>query len=386
MGLEKHLTVLLDLKPTVHKATGSAGGGGTYGFEPTGAMLGTTGQSLAGAFASTLANHAKSVGAATEDFRGLGHDANMEGLRRLKGAPTQGLGDIAKSFFKDATGGKGLGGAFSEAIKSLGAKGGGSAAMGILGGEMGGGAGALGGALGGPAGIAIGVAVDQLSKLPGVFMDMTSKIAGFVKAFNPMAVDRFQLALDDLTATFGEALMPSLELATGTVRSIADFIIGSGLAESVTSIMGDLNDVFKELQPEIMLLVGAMGMMVGPAKMLSVALNLALAPLIPLNNMLRSLGILGVGAGSSFGKSAQQASFTGVEEFGKQAAQAAMSAGGKSHAETTAEGVTQLVKSVNDILTAIKTTGTKANQVAKVGLGLAGGIGLGQLLVPQVFE
>lgn len=93
---------------------------------------------------------------------------------------------------------------------NLGAALGGGAAGLASGGSFGMVTGALGGAIGGPAGGAVGTALGAIPKL--------------VEAFNPVAVERFNYILKDVTAVIGDRLQPVLDVLGIAFRTVGDLL------------------------------------------------------------------------------------------------------------------------------------------------------------------
>lgn len=216
---------------------------------------------------------------------------------------------------------------------------------GILGGSVGGIVGQAGGmageALGGPLGALIGKQVgnivgDILDKLMHpiqTFKEVASEIAGYVQAANPQAVERFNMATKDLTAVFGHALTPAMETFTDVVRAIADGLASSDLMAAWRSASNELKTTLENLAPLIRGASRALGELAGVAARIATSKSTSgaaglLMGLIPGTGLLSEL--LGGGAGASVGLAAHQANFSGVEEFGRQAALATASSGQSS--------------------------------------------------------
>jgi len=149
-------------------------------------------------------------------------------MARQRGNPnqpqTRGAGPTAFSFagIVDNAGFAAIGKSIGEAITStLAAKGAfaGRTIGQTLGGIVGPGA-AVGGAVGG----AIGQAGGTVAGLVAPFRAATSAIGSFVEKANPKAMERLNIAFDDVTAVVGQALTPVIEALTPAVRLFGDFL------------------------------------------------------------------------------------------------------------------------------------------------------------------
>lgn len=211
----------------------------------------------------------------------------------------------------------------------------------------------------------------------------------FVRLASPVHVQLFNLAMDDLTASIGKALMPALEAATGFVRMFADVIfkLAAPLQRLIAAFAGPLNNVFKSLANVGGTIVAALTpvidavtafvrpfMKLGEALFkivafgaelaitgLAKALDLLMAPLAVVGKLLEdfadsilkfvnnSIGFIrrlfGMRetAGTSVGAAVRPAQFTSIEEYGKRAQQAAFSLGtASSPEERTADFASKL--------------------------------------------
>jgi hypothetical protein len=261
--------------------------------------------------------------ALNDAFKGIGDaadKASAEGERKSKSG-----GSRLVEFFKEQAkervrGGGGFLGKLFEAGK-------GDVAAGV------GGEGAAAGAEGGSAGLAgagvaaIGVAAGAMIavKAFGMLKEKLNDLAQFtlqaVGKANPAAIERLNLAFDDLQAVAGHALTPVVEVATDAVRLLADVF---------QDIMPGTNEVRDALQP---------------IKDFIQDLRPALAEITPIIRDFISLGVKGLGEAlkwlqgifhefmsglglkgklaSSVGAAAKPLQFGTQEQFAKQAYAAA---------------------------------------------------------------
>jgi len=101
---------------------------------------------------------------------------------------------------------------------------------------------------GGPAAAAIKLFTEGLQQATGA-------MEGFVGALAPGALEQFNLAVTELMATVGQALLPAFEALTGVVRQIADAI--APLMKALAPVLKELADIFSTL------LLGAVYALVG---------------------------------------------------------------------------------------------------------------------------
>src|ERR1700722_14270726 len=73
---------------------------------------------------------------------------------------------------------------------------------------------------GGAASAAINPATEAISKISSAF----SPLVGLVEHINPLIVQQFSIAFDDLMAVLGDALAPILKAGTELVRKFADVL------------------------------------------------------------------------------------------------------------------------------------------------------------------
>lgn len=72
-------------------------------------------------------------------------------------------------------------------------------------------------------------------------------IAGFVAAYSPATVQRYQLAVRDLTAVLGEALTPVMAKVTESVRRFADMLLNSDVPGQIGDILGGIVEASQPL-------------------------------------------------------------------------------------------------------------------------------------------
>ncbi|MBY0457563.1 MAG: hypothetical protein K2V38_09520 [Gemmataceae bacterium] len=229
----------------------------------------------------------------------------------------------------------------------------------------------------------VGLMTGQIQTMIGSVSGLGAAVAPFVEAANPAYVKLFTLATQDLTATFGHALVPVLQTGTQIVRSFADVMaelappmlrlthavfdpltrVVPQLANAMTPIIevfGTLADfmtdglgpVFaefadvmgglaRELVPPLTLLSQALGIhLVASVSVLALALTgLAKAAelgLKPINALLHELGFT-VSArdvsGKSLGAGVRNVGTSGVEDFYKTVMQEAFALGSGPSAE-----------------------------------------------------
>lgn len=320
MALEKHVTLVLE--PKIGPVTG--GGGGLGGHIDK--ALGAGGGGERGATASELAS--------------IKHLHTAVGVKGGSVLPAE-EGLLSKLF--GGLKGGGIGGAAKALMGHIG----GNMMSGVAGGVVGGGGGALAGMLGGPVGAGVVAAAgavkqvfDEIVGLPDRFMAVAAKISGFVQAANPMAVERFNLAAKDLTAVFGHALTPALKVMEDIVRSIGDATASSDLGASMKALFKEMGSQFEELKPTLMVVTRLIADYAGAV----IRSGAAIIKVLGWINDAMGVGTLkklfGGSAknmeGASRGMSAQSAGFTGVEQFGMEAAQATFTSGASAADRTAA--------------------------------------------------
>jgi hypothetical protein len=105
--------------------------------------------------------------------------------------------------------------------------------------------------------------------LPGVIVSsvqsMFSGISDIVSKAAPATAAKFEIAMGSLSATFGQALAPIMEVATGLIERLADIMAGldlEGLFSPLADILGALGDAFlsimEALGPVINMLISVL--------------------------------------------------------------------------------------------------------------------------------
>jgi hypothetical protein len=72
-------------------------------------------------------------------------------------------------------------------------------------------------------------------------------ITPFVAKFDPAAVERYNLAITDLTAVIGEGLSPVMDAVTNAVRDFADTLLNSDIPRQIGEILSGLVEATKPL-------------------------------------------------------------------------------------------------------------------------------------------
>ena len=108
-----------------------------------------------------------------------------------------------------------------------------------VGGIAAGGAGAAMGAITGPIG-ALGAAADMISK--------------FTNALNPAIMEQFSMAMKDIFAVVGQALVPAFEILTPAIQMMGDFIASilpdtHGLVDAMKPILEAFRQMYAALAP-----------------------------------------------------------------------------------------------------------------------------------------
>lgn len=122
-------------------------------------------------------------------------------------------------------------------------------------GKFGAGAVELGGALkgglsaiGGPVGVAvtaINAGVELVGKFWGMLKGAFDTAMNFARAANPVAAERMDYAIRDMTAVIGRLFVPLMEKATEVIRIFADFL------STVLPSASEMRAVFSQLEPAI---------------------------------------------------------------------------------------------------------------------------------------
>lgn len=232
--------------------------------------------------------------------------------------------------------GKGLANAKSFAV------GAGKVAAGGLKGAAGGGlGGGVQGALmasGNPYAMAAGAGIGAVSN----FIDQIKEL---VEVANPEVVEMFNAALRDIKGVIGQSLTPIIQALIPLIRMWGDFIASIiPSASQVNGIMQSLQPLFDDFRAELADLAPIIKMVVDWTIKLAAVIVQFTVYLLHLYNtimkMLRQQTIEALGlpqapggagsgrfSGSSVGAAARQASFTGIEQLGKDLQLAAFSKG-----------------------------------------------------------
>ena len=205
-------------------------------------------------------------------------------------------------------------------------------------------------AMGGPAAIAI-IAANQALELIGKVGHAMMDLA---RSANPLAAERFDYAMRDLSAVMGRVFVPILEKGTEVVRLFAD-IMTTALpsADDVRAVFDELDPVLQDLRIVAADLAPIIrGQLVGALKDAAFAMKVAAKAFEYLGNVpliKKLLGLAGGGSGkleSSFGAGDfRTPSFVGIAEaknaFMIEALRVSAAGGVRRHEEQTASNTQQ---------------------------------------------
>ncbi len=107
---------------------------------------------------------------------------------------------------------------------------------------------AIAGALNAVQGPALKV-VGALGQMRDSMTALGNSVSQFTVLANPAITQRFKFAADDLTASIGRALIPTLQFATKMTRGFADimFVLSGPIARLTNSILKPMGEVFTSL-------------------------------------------------------------------------------------------------------------------------------------------
>lgn len=243
-------------------------------------------------------------------------------------------------------------------IKSLG-----SMAAGAMGGNVAGALGAAGGMVGNLAGGPVGGAIGgMVAGIPQMLMDITTKMASFVEVFNPAAAKEFFRVFDDISGVMGMLFLPTIQVATKYLRSLADLFYGATgplqhYFEGYASVYQALLPAFQSFL-DIILEVNKPMM-----AFYDMLLNAVIPVLRKMANTVSEVmkifnSYMGIGKNrkDTFGMGGLDAGFTSLEGYGKQAATsfARMSLAGKNKRDNAAEDSANYLEQIKDILGNVK--------------------------------
>lgn len=275
------------------------------------------------------------------------------GVGSLGAGPGGGGGGNIGSDLVGALIGGGVGGAAHKGMKIL---------AGMAGQAVGGPVGAL---LSGAVADKVGDVMDAFLHPIDTFKEIAGKIAGFVGAASPAKVERFNLAMKDMTALFGHGLGPAMDMMTDIVRSTADAFASSSLGKDMQGFFGDLRKLWEEAKPAAQVFMKLMADSIARFVQFGrqvVGVLQWIQEHSPKSFWKAARDNMGVRQGASFGLSAQSAGFVGAEEFGRQAAAATYSSGkswaeqGVEQAKTTNEKLADIFNLVEGAMTAMTVT------------------------------
>lgn len=245
------------------------------------------------------------------------------------------------------------------------------------------------------------IVADSLKGFVGAVGAMGSAVSDFVKLANPIYVVKFNMAMEDLTASIGKILTPVLEASTAIVRAFADVIfklsdplqrVMSAFFDPLTKVLPSLVDAMSPFIEIFTELANVFATVMKPIMeaMIPIVVNVATAiasitaavslPLLitlftvaasavvtlvavfgPFIAILAAVGwaikklfflvtdALGLGgtkaSGGSVGAAVRPATIGSVEDYGKKAQQAAFSLGtaASTPESRTADGIDKLV-------------------------------------------
>ncbi len=206
----------------------------------------------------------------------------------------------------------------------------------------------------GPIGMIAGAAVLAGTALKGL------ADAGFSAAAkaNPAVVNRFQLAMDDMTAVIGQRFLPVVEFSTGIVRSFGDFLANalpsvgdvSSALEDLRPAMDEIKDAFADFAPLLKQI--ARQWLTDFAAGLKVAMLTVKQFVQSLRDFFGVEGDRKKNDQSSMGASAQQARVGGIDDIGKSILEAALGQGnmGKQDPQEKLENtLSKLIKSLEEM-------------------------------------
>lgn len=236
---------------------------------------------------------------------------------------------------------------------------------------MGGAAGGLqaaGTVAAGAAMAAVGAAVAVGAIIKKTF-DKVKELGG---AASPAALDRFNLALADISAVFGRTLVPVLELMGEYARMMGDFwatVLPS--TSEVREAMSPLREVFAELRRALQDVAPILRqVLITGVRALAVGLRILATVFVAFSESLRSaMGIAGTGGPlqSSQGASARQATFSSLEEYAKKVYAGALGSGQANQQELQTAHLQQIR---TDMGQAVALLGTIAGVIGR-GIGVA---------------
>ena len=184
-------------------------------------------------------------------------------------------------------------------------------------------------------GRAAGVAVAGLAVVGGALAVIGTVAQQFVQKANPVVAEQFTLAVNDLMAVMGQALVPVFKIVTDLVRAVADTFMG--FAKDIGSMVGQLLEPFAQVLKEIFSVIGLIGK--GIVAVLQPIVTIAAAVLKLIADIISKfmrfvesvLGLFGIEPGrkegAAAGAAARSASTTDVESVLRSAREKAFSLG-----------------------------------------------------------
>lgn len=199
--------------------------------------------------------------------------------------------------------------------------------FGAKGAEVGG---AVGGGIGGGVGTAMAALGPAMGAAGAAITAFKSVVLDSVAKANPGAMERFNLALDDIQGVIGQTLMPVIEMWTKELRLVGDVLASilpsaDEMRDALQPVSDFLDDLREALEPVVPVIKQVL---LGALKALGEALKLVLKPL---GEVAKFLGhLFGEGAGSlksSFAAAVRNVSFTSAEQFARSVNVAAFRSG-----------------------------------------------------------
>lgn len=270
--------------------------------------------------------------------------------------------------------------AAGAAKAAAGAGGGSAAALAPVASGLGGAAGGAGaagaaGAMGGLAGAAMAAAgpIGAVAAVLGVLKDATISLGG---AASPVALQRFQMAVDDTAATLGRIFVPVLELFTDGVRLAGDVLASilpttSEMREALAPFrdaLGDLRDAFATMAPVLRPLIK--GLLEIQAVLWKVGVFLMTWPI----QLAKLLGLIDKDAklDSSRGAATRPAQIGDISSYINRAYTQAYSQGKEGTPSTEKGWLQRISEAVDKILKVIDIPGKAAEKVGEFASNASG--------------
>ena len=180
-------------------------------------------------------------------------------------------------------------------------------------------------------------------------------VAGFVKSVSPAHVERFNYAVEDMTASIGRALLPVMEFATAMTRKFGDvlFTVSGKLQNVFATLSGPMTRVMDALFNPLVSVLESIIMLATPAVEALAAMVDGWAVVFKVMGdgttaLLRAVGLASGTMMSSVGAAVRAAGVGSVEDYGRRAQVAAFRLGtGAEPAERSANMLEQIRDMLN---------------------------------------